>query len=313
MKLLDHALQTAISKHINPKIKEFVDKTWYPPGSDPSSLVARVVSSAPHRGSPMHQPPRCICNLLPKHAAYTRAETSPRSAHPRAYLAHAAPKPRHTPTPCRVPSQREERANLLAPLESNFQGEKSSLIPICKAFFLAADQGGDSGSASDTEDFELTCDFPSDNVRNHPSLSLEPQRARACGPNPTPSASSRAQHLQTGAQLNDLSIYLIREFELEHDEPTVELCAAGIAFFLAYGWHAEPRIKGKGEASLEGYVRFQDSHLTIGLLPRVLNCARPRISNLRFPSTHLTLCSVPQGCATPSSARQREPHPASHA
>ena len=127
MKLLDHALQTAISKHINPKIKEFVDKTWYPPGSDPSSLVARVVSSAPHRGSPMHQPPRCICNLLPKHAAYTRAETSPRSAHPRAYLAHAAPKPRHTPTPCRVPSQREERANLLAPLESNLQGEKSSL------------------------------------------------------------------------------------------------------------------------------------------------------------------------------------------
>ena len=65
---------------------------------------------------------------------------------------------------------------------------------------------------------------------------------------------------------------MIREFELEHDEPTVELCAAGIAFFLAYGWHAEPRIKGKGEASLEGYVRFQDSHLTIGLLPRVLNC-----------------------------------------
>lgn len=225
----------------------------------------------------MHQPPRCICNLLPKHAAYTRAETSPRSAHPRAYLAHAAPKPRHTPTPCRVPSQREERANLLAPLESNLQGEKSSLIPICKAFFLVAYQGGDSGSASDTEDLEPTCDFPSDNVRNHPSLSLEPQRARACGPNPTPSASSRAQHLQTGAQLNDLSIYLIREFELEHDEPTVELCAAGIAFFLAYGWHAEPRIKGKGEASLEGYVRFQDSHLTIGLLPRVLNCEATHI------------------------------------
>ena len=178
-----------------------------------------------------------------------------------------------------MPSQREERANLLAPLESNLQGEKSSLIPICKAFFLVADQaeGGDSGSASDTEDLEPTCDFPSDNVRNHPSLSLEPQRARACGPNPTPSASSRARHLQTGAQLNDLSIYLIHEFELEHDEPTVELCAAGIAFFLAYGWHAEPRIKGKGEASLEGYVRFQDSHLTIGLLPRVLNCEATHI------------------------------------
>ena len=70
---------------------------------------------------------------------------------------------------------------------------------------------------------------------------------------------------------------MIREFELEHDEPTVELCAAGIAFFLAYGWHAEPRIKGKGEASLEGYVRFQESHLTIGLLPRVLNCEATHI------------------------------------
>lgn len=65
---------------------------------------------------------------------------------------------------------------------------------------------------------------------------------------------------------------MIREFELEHDEPTVELCAAGIAFFLAYGWHAEPRIKGKGEVASEGYVRFQDNHLIIGMLPRVLNC-----------------------------------------
>ena len=49
MKLLDHAIQQAMSKHINPKIKSFIETTWYEPepGSDSRSLVTRVVSSAP--------------------------------------------------------------------------------------------------------------------------------------------------------------------------------------------------------------------------------------------------------------------------
>tara|TARA_B100000795_G_C22461077_1_gene309262 strand:- start:316 stop:468 length:153 start_codon:yes stop_codon:yes gene_type:complete len=50
VKLLDHGIQQAMSKHINPKVKSFIETTWYEPesGSDSRSPVTRVVSSAPH-------------------------------------------------------------------------------------------------------------------------------------------------------------------------------------------------------------------------------------------------------------------------
>ena len=90
--------------------------------------------------------------------------------------------------------------------------------------------------------------------------------------------------------------FMLDTFDLEHQQPTVELCATAIAFFLAFSWHAEPRIKGKGEVASEGYVRFQDNHLIIGMLPRVLNCE----------------CHTYRTCALPSlysrTAPQHTPH-----
>ena len=118
---------------------------------------------------------------------------------------------------------------------------------------------------------------------------------------------------------------MLDTFDLEHQQPTVELCATAIAFFLAFSWHAEPRIKGKGEVASEGYVRFQDNHLIIGMLPRVLNCECHTYRTCALPSLysrtapqHTSLAFrpialVPQGCATPTSARQCEPRPTSRA
>ena len=119
--------------------------------------------------------------------------------------------------------------------------------------------------------------------------------------------------------------FMLDTFDLEHQQPTVELCATAIAFFLAFSWHAEPRIKGKGEVASEGYVRFQDNHLIIGMLPRVLNCECHTYRTCALPSLysrtapqHTSLAFrpialVPQGCATPTSARQCEPRPTSRA
>ena len=80
--------------------------------------------------------------------------------------------------------------------------------------------------------------------------------------------------------------FILDTFDLEHQQPTVELCATAIAFFLAFSWHAEPRIKGKGEVASEGYVRFQDNHLIIGMLPRVLNCECHTYRTCALPSLY---------------------------
>ena len=193
------------------------------------------------------------------------------------------------PTP-RVASQREVRETLLAPLDGEHHGEKSSFIGVCKAFFTPVDMPADKdGDSSETEELELPFDFPSPKVRIAPpsrARALPSQRARACGPNPIPSARPRAQHVQTGAQLDEMCIFMLNTFELEHKQPTVELCAIAIAFFLAFSWHAEPRIKGKGEVASEGYVRFQDNHLIIGMLPRVLNCECHTYRTCALPSLY---------------------------